>query len=143
MTPRPGRRPAWLTAALVVLLATPFVELALVFAAGRVIGPWWTLGLLVLTALVGAVLIRREGGRALAALREAGRTRQMPAVELADSALVLLGGVLLLLPGFVTDVAGLVLVLPVTRPPARRALQALVERGLLRRAGVVRGETSP
>ncbi|UUZ61795.1 FxsA family protein [Nocardioides sp. B-3] len=56
---------------------------------------------------------------------------QMPAGELADGALILIGGTLMLTPGFVTDLLGIVLILPFTRPPARRALTGVVTRRLV------------
>ena len=65
----------------------------------------------------------------------------MPGSELTDAALVLVGGVLLLLPGFLTDLVGLLFVLPVTRPLTRRWLQAMVERpGRGAVPAVIRGE---
>ena len=60
----------------------------------------------------------------------------MPAQQLTDAALVLVGGVLLLLPGFLTDLVGLVFLLPFTRPVTRRWLQAMVEAAAAGRAGM-------
>jgi UPF0716 protein FxsA len=81
--------------------------------------------------VLGSYLIRREGSRAWAALTTAIRTGRMPARELADGALILIGGTLLLTPGFLTDVVGMFFVLPLTRPLARRALTRVVARRLL------------
>ena len=67
---------------------------------------------------------RQEGRRAWQALRTALNTHRPPAKELADGALILIGGTLLLTPGFATDVAGFLLVLPFTRPIFRRLLTA-------------------
>ena len=80
--------------------------------------------------------MRREGGRAWTALNEAFGTGRMPTGELADAALVLVGGVLLMLPGFVTDVIGFFFLLPFTRPLARKLLAFVVGRRLAR-MGVV------
>ncbi len=81
--------------------------------------------------MLGTWLIRREGGRAWRALNEALQTGRMPARELADGALILIGGTLMLAPGFVTDAVGVLLILPMTRPVARRLLTGLVARRLL------------
>ena len=81
--------------------------------------------------MVGAWLIRREGSRAWQALREALQGGRMPAKELADGALILIGGTLMLSPGFVLDIAGILLILPFTRPVARRLLTSVVERRLV------------
>lgn len=140
---RPGgrrRRPRWLTVVFLALLIVPIVEIAVIIEIGRAIGGWWTLLLLVLWSLLGAYLVKKEGGRAWVALRTALNTGRMPARELADAALVLVGGALLLAPGFVTDAVGLFLVLPFTRPLTRRWLQKAVERQLWRRTGIVRGD---
>ena len=72
--------------------------------------------------MLGAWLIKREGGRAWQALRTALNTERMPARELADGALILIGGTLMLTPGFVTDAFGILLILPFTRPVSRRLL---------------------
>ena len=111
-----------------VLLASfivvPLVEIYVIIQVGQAIGPWWTVLLLLLDGLVGAWLVKREGRRAWQALRTALESRRPPAKELADGALVLVGGTLLLTPGFVLDALGLLLVFPVTRPVFRRLLTA-------------------
>jgi UPF0716 protein FxsA len=113
------------------LLVVPMVEIAVIVAVGRAIGGWPTFALLLLESLLGAVIVRREGGRAWAALREALRSGRMPSRQLADAALVLVGGTLLLTPGFVTDAVGFFVILPFTRPITRRWLEAAVARRLL------------
>jgi UPF0716 protein FxsA len=109
----------------------PLVEIWAILQVGQLVGPWWTIVLLVLDSLVGAWLIKREGGRAWQALRVALQSGRMPARELADGALILIGGTLMLSPGFVLDVAGILLILPFTRPVARRLLTSVVERRLV------------
>ena len=84
-----------------------------------------------LDSILGSWVIKREGGRAWQALRRALESGRMPARELADGALILVGGTLMLSPGFVTDAFGVLMILPWTRPLARRALTRLVERRLL------------
>jgi len=125
------RRPRWLALAFVLLLVVPVLEIAVIIAVGKVIGGWPTLALLVFESALGAWLVRREGGKAWRALSTALTTGQMPSRQLADAALVLVGGTLLLAPGFLTDVAGFFLVLPFTRPIARRVLEVVVARRLL------------
>ena len=124
----------------VALLVVPTLEVALIVAVGRTIGGWPTLGLLLVESALGAWLVRREGARAWRALSQALSSGRMPAGELSDAALVLVGGTLLLTPGFLTDVVGFAFVLPFTRPVMRRVLTRLVERRLLWAvADVVRG----
>jgi UPF0716 protein FxsA len=115
----------------VLLLVVPVLEIAVIIAVGKVIGGWPTLALLVFESALGAWLVRREGAKAWHALSVALRTGRMPSRQLADAALVLVGGTLLLAPGFLTDVVGFFLVLPFTRPLARRLLEAAVACRLL------------
>jgi UPF0716 protein FxsA len=122
------RFPAWLL--LVAFVVVPLLEIFVLIQVGQVIGPWWTILLLVADSILGTWLIRREGGRAWTALRTALSTGSMPARELADGALILVGGTLMLSPGFVTDLLGIALILPLTRPVARRALTRVVTRRL-------------
>jgi UPF0716 protein FxsA len=127
---RRSRRPWWgLVAALFVVV--PLVEIYLIVQVGQVIGAWWTILILVADSLLGAALLKREGTAAWRALVEALRSYRMPARELADGVLVLVGGTLLLTPGFVTDVLGFFFILPFTRPLARRVLTAVITRKFL------------
>lgn len=74
--------------------------------------------------------MKREGRNAWGALREALQLGRMPAKELADGALILIGGTLMLTPGFLSDVVALFLILPVTRPVARLMLTSVIARKL-------------
>lgn len=126
-------RRGWPLALLVVLLvAVPILEVYLLVQVGERIGAWPTVAILVAEAVLGAWLIRREGVRAWAALTGAFREGRVPSGELADAALVLVGGLLLLLPGFATDVIGLFFLLPFTRPFARKAVAFFAARRLSR-----------
>ncbi len=99
----------------VAFIVVPLVELAVILQVGDLIGLWWTIALLLTVSVAGSWLIRREGTRTWTAFRDALARGRPPAVEVVDGALVLVGGALLLTPGFVTDIAGLSLVFPPTR----------------------------
>jgi UPF0716 protein FxsA len=116
----------WFVALL--LLVVPILEIYVIIQIGQVIGGWPTVGLLIVESALGAWLIKREGRRAWNALQSSLQTGKMPGRELADGALVLIGGTLLLTPGFVTDIFGFFFVLPFTRPLARRGLSAFLGR---------------
>ena len=109
----------------------PLVEIYVLIQVGQVIGAWPTILLLVVDSMLGAWIVRREGGRAWRALNQALASGRMPATELADGALILVGGALMLTPGFVTDLLGALVVLPFTRPVARRMLAQVVARRLV------------
>lgn len=109
-------------------LVVPILEIWVILEVGSVIGGWQTVLLLLAESALGAWIVRREGRRAWSALRGAVGSWRLPDRELSDAALVLVGGTLLLTPGFLTDVAGFFLVLPFTRPLARRGLAWAVSR---------------
>jgi len=110
------------------LLVVPIVEIFVIIQIGQVIGGWPTVALLLVESALGAWLIKREGRRAWKALQTSFQTGKMPGRELTDAALVLVGGTLLLTPGFVTDIFGFFFVLPFTRPLARRWMSAFFGR---------------
>jgi UPF0716 protein FxsA len=124
-----GRVPWGLVAALFVIV--PLVEIYLIVQAGQAIGIGWTILILVADSVLGAVLLKREGRAAWRSLTNALTSYRMPARELADGALILVGGTLLLTPGFLSDVLGFFFLLPFTRPIARRALTAVITRKFL------------
>ncbi|WP_148613238.1 FxsA family protein [Nocardioides rubriscoriae] len=122
------RRLSWVLVAAFVVV--PILEIYVLIQVGQVIGAWWTIALLIADSILGSWLIKREGGRAWRGLTSALDSGRMPATELADGALILIGGTLMLSPGFVTDVAGILLILPLTRPVFRRLLAGVVARRL-------------
>lgn len=132
------RRVPWGVLAVSFILV-PLVEIYLLIQVGQVIGALWTVLLLIAVSVLGSYLIKHEGARAWEALRVALRTHKMPARELADGALILIGGTLLLTPGFLSDVVGLFFILPLTRPVARRLLTGFVTRRFLGAAGRAAG----
>jgi len=140
LTRRGRRRPHWGWYVFLALLVVPVAEIALIVAVGSVIGGWQTLALLLAESALGAYLVKHEGRRSWQALKVALNTGQMPGRELADAALILIGGTLLLTPGFLTDLVGFFFILPFTRPITRRWLQRVGERRLVARSGIVRGE---
>ena len=133
--------PWWVLALLFVGL--PMLEIYLIVQLGQAVGPWWTILVLVAAGVLGSWLVKREGSRAWRALTGALQAGRMPSRELADGALVLIGGAFLLLPGFVSDVIGLFFVLPFTRVFARRLLEAFVASRVLVRMPFPGGPGGP
>lgn len=100
---------------LIAFIAVPLIEIALFIQVGGAIGLWPTLALVVLTALVGAWLLRLQGTMALAELRRSFAEVEDPSEPLAHGAMILFAGALLLTPGFFTDVVGFALLSPQIR----------------------------
>ena len=116
---------------LVAFVVVPAVEIYVLIQVGQAIGALPTVALLIADAMLGTWLFKREGRRAWSAFREALDARRVPAKEVADGALVVLGGAFLITPGFVTDVVGVLCLLPPTRALLRRLLTGVVTARLL------------
>jgi UPF0716 protein FxsA len=105
-----------------LFIAVPIAELAVIIQVGQAIGVWWTIALLVADSLIGTWLMRHQGRTAWRRFNEAVQAGRVPAREVLDGALVIFGGALLLTPGFITDILGLVLLVPPTRAIVRAIL---------------------
>ncbi len=106
----------------IVFIVVPLVELFVIIQVGHWIGVWPTIALLLIDSLVGAALLRSQGRGAWRRFRAALDEGRMPHREVFDGGLVIVGGTLLLTPGFVTDLLGLALLIPPSRALARRLL---------------------
>lgn len=116
----------------VLLIAIPILEVWLLVQVGQKIGLLPTVLILIAQAIIGVLLMRHEGSRAWKALNDAFTQGKVPTGELADAALILVGGVLLILPGFLTDIIGFVFLLRWTRPVARKIIAFFVARRINR-----------
>jgi UPF0716 family protein affecting phage T7 exclusion len=116
---------------LLFLGSLTLLELVVLWQVGLLVGFWPSVAIIVVTGLLGGALAKREGLRVFREWSAAMGAGQMPEVGLIDGVLVLLGGLLLLAPGFVGDVVGLLLLIP----PTRRLVAAVVRGYLLRRFG--------
>lgn len=99
----------------ILFIGVPLLEIFVIIQVGAAIGGWPTVGILVLDSLVGAWLLRVESRRAWAQFRAALAEGRWPGDEVAQGALVIVGGTLLLTPGFVTDVVGFLLLIGLSR----------------------------
>jgi UPF0716 protein FxsA len=97
------------------LLALPIVEIALFIKVGQTIGLWPTLAIVVGAALLGGALLRQQGLAVLMQLRGNVAAGKLPGQTIADAALIGVAAVLLILPGFLSDVVGLSLLVPPIR----------------------------
>ena len=114
----------WLLA---LFVAVPLIEIALFIQVGGAIGLWPTLGIVVLTAIIGTWLVRTQGLMALGQLRDSFSELRDPTEPLAHGAMILFSGALLLTPGFFTDAAGFALLVPPVRSAVFRYLRTRVQ----------------
>src|SRR3954469_25166205 len=115
-----------------LFIVVPIAELALLIQVGQLIGVWWTVLLLVVDALLGSWLLRTQSRAAWRRFSEALAGGRIPHREVVDGVLVIFGGVLLLTPGFITDIFGMLFLFPPTRVLLRGLL---VRRGALKLMG--------
>ncbi|MGJ8582874.1 MAG: FxsA family protein [Marinosulfonomonas sp.] len=106
----------------VLFLAIPLIEIALFVQIGGIIGLWWTLAIVVFTAILGTSMIRTQGAMAMVNLRSSFNDMRDPTEPLAHGAMILIAGMLLLTPGFFTDTVGFLLLIP----PVRQAVYGYV-----------------
>ena len=122
---------------LILFLVVPIAEIYVLIEVGSVVGAIATIGLVVLTAVVGAALMRAQGLATLFRARAAMAKGEVPALELLEGAVILIAGALLLTPGFITDATGFACLVPSVR---RRLILATVS---LRPAGPSRPHRHP
>ncbi|MGD8213709.1 FxsA family protein [Aestuariimicrobium sp. Y1814] len=132
---------------LLVIIAIPLLEIWILVQLGASLGLGWTVLLLLGIAALGLALIIFEGRRTWRAFVEAIGRGEVPGREMTDGALVMLGGVLLMFPGIISDVLGLICLIPFTRALPRKLIERWARsRGLVAttvrtsRSGVIPGE---
>ncbi|CUX30023.1 MULTISPECIES: FxsA family protein [Agrobacterium] len=99
----------------IVILMMPILEIAGFIIVGKAIGLWLTLALVLFTSFLGLLILRLGGIGMVRNLQDAGRTGAQPADELVNGAMRVVAGILLIIPGFITDILGLLLLSPAIR----------------------------
>ena len=105
-----------------LFLVVPIVELYVILQVAHAIGVLNTIGVLILDSIIGAWLMKREGLGVLRRLQTKLEGGELPGTELVDGFLILFGGALMLTPGFVSDIIGMIAILPPTRAVLRKVL---------------------
>lgn len=100
---------------LLIFIIVPIMEVYVLLEAGKLIGPLPTIALIIMTGIAGAYLARSQGFQVLVDIRQSLDQNRLPAESLAHAALIFVGGLLLLTPGFCTDLLGFILLTPMTR----------------------------
>lgn len=110
------------------IIAVPVAELALLIWAGGEIGFWVTIGLILATGLIGAFLAKKQGLKAIRDIQESFANYQPPGDKLLNAAFVLAGGLLLLFPGFISDLIGLTLLFSPTQKMYKPFIYKLIQK---------------
>jgi UPF0716 protein FxsA len=111
-----------------IFIVVPIAEIYVIIQVGQAIGALWTVLLLIADSIIGARLLRWQGGRAWINFQSALAAGRIPHREILDGVLVIAGGAFLLTPGFITDVFGLVLLIPPSRAVVRRFVAGVLAR---------------
>jgi UPF0716 protein FxsA len=111
-----------------LFIVVPLVELYVIIQVGGAIGVLPTIAILLADSILGSMLLRSQGRAAWQRFQAALAERRPPAREVFDGAMIIVGGTLLLTPGFITDIVGLILLIPPTRAIVRRGLTAFAKR---------------
>lgn len=99
----------------ILFAVLPILEIALLVNVGSIIGGWNTIGIVILTAFIGSYFVKREGISTLQTAQAKMQRNEMPGKELVEGLMLVVAGVLLVTPGFITDILGFMFVLPGTR----------------------------
>lgn len=127
---------------LVAFITVPLAEIAVFIQVGGVIGVGWTLGLIVITAMIGAWMLRWQGFMVLRRAQSELRHDRIPVQEVFEGLCLVVAGALLLTPGFITDAVGALLLVPPVRARLYRLVSARIEARILRE-GVRPGPAAP
>src|ERR1700704_5539296 len=111
-----------------IFIVLPIAELYVIIQVGGLIGAGPTIAILILDSLIGAWLWRHQGRAACGRFNEALQEGRVPAREVLDGTLIIFGGALLITPGFISDVVGILLLFPPTRAIVRGTLVAVFAR---------------
>lgn len=111
-----------------LLIIIPALEVGLLILSGNTLGIWPTVFLIILTGIVGAWLARKQGMKTLQAAQQEMNLGMVPGEAILDGLCILVGGVVLLTPGFITDTIGFLLLIP----PSRKIVKAWMKKGIQR-----------
>ncbi len=112
---------------LLALLIIPAIEIGIFIWIGNIIGPLWVVSLIVLTGLLGIILAKRLGMQTWLQAKEMTQRGQVPSAQIFDGLCIFIGAILLIAPGFITDLIGLLLIIPFTRKPFKVIIQNIMK----------------
>lgn len=111
-----------------LIIVVPTIDIGLLLLSGKTIGFWPTFAIILLTGVIGAYMAKREGMQTIKRAREQLQYGEIPGEAVLDGICIIIGGTLLITPGFVTDITGFLLLFPLTRKPFKYLLKTLWRR---------------
>ncbi len=123
-----------------LFLIIPFIEIYLLLKIGAIVGVFPTIFLVVFTAVLGAWLLRQQGLATWLRLQESLAKGTIPAFEMIEGPILLVGGALLLTPGFFTDILGFLCLIPATR---KKLANYIIAKGIITTTGAAPGQQAP
>ncbi|SDN77092.1 FxsA family protein [Halobacillus aidingensis] len=115
---------------LLFILVVPALEIGVLIWTGNLIGPIWVILLIILTGVLGAWLAKKQGLETIRNFQQSVHYGQVPQDTLLDGACILVGGAVLLTPGFITDAIGFLLLFPATRFPIKRVIRNAIQKAM-------------
>jgi len=123
---------------ILLFLLIPAIEIGLFIWTGGKIGALAVVALILLTGVIGIATVRHQGTEVMRRLQQAYYEQRRPANELLDGVCIILGGILLVTPGFFTDILGFLIVLPWTRKPFKALLSYIIMKQIAKRNFIIR-----
>ncbi len=120
-------RGRWTVLGVILIVALPLVEIALLVEVGKRIGTWWTIGIVIGTGILGGTLLTAQGYGVFRKAKQEVNEGRIPKNQIIDGLLVVIGAVFLITPGLLTDAIGLILLFPLTRVPVRNAVKRWIQ----------------
>ncbi|MGO4497885.1 FxsA family protein [Paenibacillus sp. 2RAB27] len=111
-----------------IFILVPAVEITMLIMLGHLVGGWMTFLLIIASGFLGAYFAKREGRKVMEYAKFEWSQGQLPAQQILDGICIFLGGILLITPGFITDILGFLLVFPYTRPIFKILLLAIIRK---------------
>lgn len=111
---------------LLALLIIPALELGVFIWLGGIIGPWWIVVLIILSGILGISFAKNQGIATWKRAQQSMNNGQMPTKQIVDGVCIFVGAILLFAPGFITDIMGLLIIIPWTRQPFKKIIQTWI-----------------
>lgn len=120
---------------LFIFIIVPIIEIAIFIWTGGFIGVWGVISLILLTGILGTIIVRYEGMQTMRRVQNTLQKGEVPTDEMLTGLLIIIGSILLITPGFFTDIVGFLIVFPLTRRPfillLKKIIRNMIDKGTI------------